>query len=53
MCEPLGRTLVISAEFAAAVEGVENRLESLGHYNLRGVRETKKIFAFASGAAPN
>jgi adenylate cyclase len=53
LCEPLGRTPLISAEFAAAVEGVENRLESLGHYNLRGVRETKKIFALASGAAPN
>jgi len=48
LCEPLGRTVLISAEFAAAVEGVENRLKSLGHYNLRGVRETKKIFALAS-----
>ena len=48
LCEPLGRTVLISAEFAAAVEGVENRLKFLGHYNLRGVRETKKIFALAS-----
>jgi adenylate cyclase len=48
LCEPLGRMLLISTEFAAAVEGVENRLKSLGHYNLRGVRETKKIFALAS-----
>jgi adenylate cyclase len=53
LCEPLGRTVLISAEFAAAVEDVENRLELLGHYNLRGVRETKKIFAVASGAALN
>jgi adenylate cyclase len=48
LCEPLGRTLLISAEFAAAVEGVENRLKFLGHYNLRGVREAKNIFALAS-----
>ena len=48
LCEPLGRTVLISAEFAAAVEGVENRLKFLGHYNLLGVRETKKIFALAS-----
>jgi Adenylate and Guanylate cyclase catalytic domain len=51
LCEPLGRTVLISAEFAAAVEDVENRLESLGHYNLRGVRETKEIFALASNVA--
>ena len=53
LCEPLGHTVLISAEFAAAIEDVENRLESLGHYNLRGVRETKEIFALASGAALN
>jgi adenylate cyclase len=53
LCEPLGRTVLISAEFAASVEDVEDRLKSLGHYNLRGVRETKKIFGLASGAGPN
>jgi adenylate cyclase len=52
LCEPLGRAVLISADFAAAVEEGHNRLESLGHYNLRGVRETKEIFALASNAAP-
>jgi adenylate cyclase len=51
LCEPLGRAVLISAEFAAAVEDADNRLEPLGHYNLRGVREPKEIFALASSAA--
>jgi len=48
LCEPLGRPVLISAEFAAAVDDADNCLESLGHYNLRGVREAKEIFAPAS-----
>ena len=51
LCEPLDRAVLISAEFAAAVEDADNRLVSLGHYNLRGVRETKEIFGLASPAA--
>jgi len=47
-CEPLDRAVLISAEFAAAVQDTENRLESLGRYNLRGIREAKEIFALAS-----
>jgi adenylate cyclase len=47
LCEPLGRPVLISAEFAAAVDDTENRLLSLGSYNLRGVREAKEIFALA------
>jgi class 3 adenylate cyclase len=43
--------VLISAEFVAAVEDADNRLVSLGHYNLRGVRETKEIFGLASPAA--
>ncbi len=50
-CEPLGRAVLISAEFAAAVEDIENRLQSLGRYNLRGIRDAKEIFALASPAA--
>jgi adenylate cyclase len=46
-CEPLDRPLLISAEFAAAVEDTETRLVSLGRYNLRGIREAKEIFALA------
>jgi adenylate cyclase len=47
LCEPLGRAVLTSAEFAAAVEDADSLLESLGHYNLRGVREAKEIFALA------
>jgi adenylate cyclase len=51
MCEPLNRAVLISAEFAAAVEDADSRLQSLGRYNLRGVKEPKEIFALASGVA--
>ena len=51
LCEPLGRPVLISAEFAAAVEGGENRLQSLGRYNLRGIREAKEIYGLAPAAA--
>ena len=51
LCEPLGRAVLISADFATAVEEGDNRLVSLGHHNLRGVRETKEIFALASNVA--
>jgi adenylate cyclase len=47
LCEPLNRAVLISAEFAAAVEDGENRLQSLGRYNLRGIREAKEIYALA------
>jgi adenylate cyclase len=45
LCEPLGRPVLISPEFAAAAMGGECRLESLGRHALRGVRERKEIFA--------
>jgi adenylate cyclase len=45
LCEPLHHTVLTSAEFAAAANGGDNRLTSLGRYSLRGVRETKEIFA--------
>ena len=45
LCEPLGRTILVSAEFVAAIMDGENRLESLGRHVLRGVREPKEIFA--------
>jgi adenylate cyclase len=45
LCEPLHHTVLTSAEFAAAANGGDNRLTSLGGYSLRGVRETKEIFA--------
>jgi adenylate cyclase len=49
LCEPLGRPVLISAEFAAALGCAGNRLTSVGHRNLRGVREAKEIFALALG----
>ena len=48
LCEPLGRTLLVSPEFAAAASGGDIRLTSLGPHALRGVREAKEIFALAA-----
>jgi adenylate cyclase len=45
LCEPLGRAVLVSAEFVAAAEYGGGRLESLGRYTLRGVSEAKEIFA--------
>jgi len=43
LCEPLGRNLLVSAEFAEAV-GDSHRLRSLGRHTLRGVREPQEIY---------
>jgi adenylate cyclase len=51
LCEPLGRSVLISAEFAAAAAGCDSRLEPLGRHALRGVREPKEIFALDLGDA--
>ena len=45
LCEQLGRKVLISAEFAAAADGRQPRLEPLGRHTLRGVREPREIFA--------
>jgi adenylate cyclase len=50
LCEPLGRSVLISSEFAAAAMGGESRLESLGRHALRGVRKPKEIFALDPAA---
>ena len=42
LCEPLGRKVLVSAEFAAA--GSCNGLQPLGHHRLRGVREPRAIY---------
>jgi adenylate cyclase len=44
LCEPLGRKVLVSAAFAAAI-GNRTRLEPLGAHALRGVREATEIFA--------
>jgi adenylate cyclase len=43
LCEPLGRKVLVSAEFAAAA-GSCNGLQPLGHHRLRGVREPRAIY---------
>jgi adenylate cyclase len=43
LCEPLGRKVLVSAEFAAAA-GSCNGLQPLGHHRLRGVRELRAIY---------
>ncbi len=50
LCEPLDRAVLVSAEFAAAVTAGDRRLEPLGRHALRGVRETKEIFALDLGS---
>ena len=45
LCEPLRSTVLVSAEFAAALGNTGDRLISLGHQRLRGVRQAKEIFA--------
>jgi adenylate cyclase len=44
LCEPLGRAVLVSAEYVAGIAGADSRLESLGRHTLRGVREAKEIF---------
>jgi adenylate cyclase len=43
LCEPLGRKVLVSAEFAAAA-GDSGRLEPLGYHRLRGVQEPRAIY---------
>jgi adenylate cyclase len=44
LCEPLGRNVLVSAEFAAAAGG---KLQSLGFHTLRGIKEATEIFALS------
>ena len=45
LCEPLGRAVLVSAEFVAGMKAADPRLISLGRHALRGVKEKKEIFA--------
>jgi len=49
LCEPLGRAVLVSAEFVAGIAGADGRLVPLGRHALRGVREPKEIFALDLG----
>jgi adenylate cyclase len=44
LCEPLGQQILFSSRFAEAAGRCDGRLESLGHFQLRGVDEAKEIF---------
>jgi adenylate cyclase len=46
LCEPLGRAVLLSSEFAAAA-GDAGGVVSLGRHLLRGVREPREIFGLA------
>jgi adenylate cyclase len=48
LCEPLGRKVLVSAEFAAAV-GNGCRLEPLGRHTLRGLRDAREIYGLDLG----
>jgi adenylate cyclase len=48
LCEPLGRNVLVSAEFAAAA-GQDYRLELLGCHTLRGVRDARAIYGLEYG----
>jgi adenylate cyclase len=45
LCEPLGRSILVSAEFVAAIADGDSRLISLGRHALRGVKRDKEVFA--------
>jgi adenylate cyclase len=52
LCEPLGRSVLASAEFVAGMMDADRRLKSLGRHTLRGVKGPKEIFALDLGATP-
>ena len=45
LCQPLGRPVLISPEFAAVALECGRPLESLGLHALRGVKAPKELFA--------
>jgi adenylate cyclase len=49
LCEPLGRAVLVSAEFVDGMKAADSRLTSLGRHALRGVKERKEIFALDLG----
>jgi len=53
LCETLGRKVLASAQFAGAGRDCGGRLESLGHFKLRGVGQSKEIFGLVEEGASN
>ena len=52
LCKDLGRPLLVSDAFAASASASRRHLMSLGHHQLRGVREPTEIFALTEADAP-
>jgi adenylate cyclase len=52
LCEPLGRSILASAEFVDGMKAADSRLISLGRHALRGVKQRKEIFALDLGGTP-
>jgi adenylate cyclase len=44
LCQPLGHNVLVSEAFARAAKTCCVRLQSVGHHELRGVRETQELF---------
>jgi adenylate cyclase len=53
LCDALGRNLLVSDRFVAAAENCGGRLESLGHFVLRGVGAPREIFGLIAEGAKN
>lgn len=58
LCKPLGRTILVSPEFAGVVRESGRPLVSLGLHALRGVKAAKELFALeddapSPGSAPS
>ncbi|MGO9429477.1 MAG: adenylate/guanylate cyclase domain-containing protein, partial [Rhodoblastus sp.] len=51
LCQPLGRPILVSAEFAAIAGESGRPLESVGLHALRGVKAPKELFAVDPGEA--
>ena len=49
LCQPLGRAVLVSAEFVEGMKGADSRLKSLGSHALRGVKERERDFRAGFG----
>ena len=53
LCQPLGRPILVSAEFAAVAGESGRPLESVGLHALRGVKAPKELFAVEPAPNPS
>jgi adenylate cyclase len=47
LCKQLGAAILISESFALAASTLRDRLRSMGHHRLRGVREPQEVYALS------